>query len=183
MFREQCLLIPPTNRQSVDEVTVAYKCTRAGKLWQYIKNKPDKLGFKIFCQGSSSGIIHDIILYQGVTTFCNIQEEEHAHLGLKDLLLGAKIVSILCNTITNKESTVVFYDNFFTSFNLVKRLHTNLGMRSVGTVRVNRSVAAMLKGANKVPAKHKPQIRCPNPEFSTPLKKSLAGHWLTFYTQ
>ncbi|XP_039537279.1 piggyBac transposable element-derived protein 2-like isoform X2 [Pimephales promelas] len=144
MFREQCLLIPPTNRQSVDEVMVAYKGTRAGKLRQYIQNKPDKWGFKVFCRGSDSGIIHDFILYQGSTTFFNIQEEEHAHLGLKDLLLGAKVVSILCNTIVHKEATVVFYDNFFTSFNLVKTLHTNLGLRSVGTVTVNRTGGATL---------------------------------------
>uniref|UniRef100_A0A672KYQ5 PiggyBac transposable element-derived protein 3-like n=2 Tax=Sinocyclocheilus grahami TaxID=75366 RepID=A0A672KYQ5_SINGR len=143
MLREQCLLIPPTNRQSVDEVMVAYKGTRAGKLRQYIKNKPDKWRFKIFCRASSIGIIHDFILYQGATTFFNIQKEEHAHLDLEDLSLGAKVVSILCNTITHKEATVVFYDNFFTSFDL-KTLHTNLGLRSVGTVRANRSGGATL---------------------------------------
>uniref|UniRef100_A0A8C2EAB2 PiggyBac transposable element-derived protein domain-containing protein n=1 Tax=Cyprinus carpio TaxID=7962 RepID=A0A8C2EAB2_CYPCA len=139
MLREQCLLIPPTYKQSVDEVMVAYKGTRAGKLRQYIKNKPDNRGFKIFCCASSIGIIHDFILYQGATTFFNIQKEEHAHLGLEDLSLGAKVVSILCNTITHKEATVVFYDNFFNSFDWVKTLHTNLGLRSVGTVRANRS--------------------------------------------
>uniref|UniRef100_A0A673IQ48 PiggyBac transposable element-derived protein domain-containing protein n=1 Tax=Sinocyclocheilus rhinocerous TaxID=307959 RepID=A0A673IQ48_9TELE len=136
MLREQCLLIPPTNMQSVDEVMVAYKGTIAGKLWQYIQNKPDKWGFKIFCQVSSISIIHDFILYQGATTFFNIQEEEHAHLGLEDHPLGGKVVSKLCNTITHKEATVVFYDNFFTSFDLVKKLHTNLGLRSVSTIRL-----------------------------------------------
>ncbi|GAA6226214.1 piggyBac transposable element-derived protein 2-like isoform X1 [Lates japonicus] len=101
-FRQQCLLIPATNKHSMDEVMVAYKGTRAGNLRQYIQSKPDKWGFKIFCRGSSSGIIHDFILYQGAATFCNIQEEEAAHLGLEDYLLGGKIISILCNTITNK---------------------------------------------------------------------------------
>lgn len=129
---------PPTNRQSVDEVIVAYKGTRAGKLRQYIQNKPDKWGFKIFCLGSSSGIIHEFILYQGATTFFNIQEEEHAHLGLEDLLLGANVVSILCSSITHKEETVVFYDNFFTTFNLVKMLHTNLGLRSVPSEQITQ---------------------------------------------
>ncbi|XP_041664121.1 piggyBac transposable element-derived protein 2-like isoform X2 [Cheilinus undulatus] len=141
MFRQQCLLIPATNRQSVDKVMVAYKGSRAGNLLQ---NKLDKWGFKIFCRGSSSGIIHDFILYQGATTFCNIQEEEVAHLGLEDLHLGAKVVSILCNTIANKEATVVFYDDFFTSHTLVKMLHTNLGIRSVGTARENLTGGAIL---------------------------------------
>ncbi|KAG0730052.1 PiggyBac transposable element-derived protein 2 [Chionoecetes opilio] len=35
-----------TPKQSVDEVMIAYKGKRAGNLRQYIKNKPDKWGFK-----------------------------------------------------------------------------------------------------------------------------------------
>ncbi|RXM27468.1 hypothetical protein EOD39_10772 [Acipenser ruthenus] len=50
MLHQQCLLIPPTYKQSVDEVMVAYKGTRAGNLWQYTANKPDKWGYKLFCQ-------------------------------------------------------------------------------------------------------------------------------------
>ncbi|KAK4310283.1 hypothetical protein Pmani_018102 [Petrolisthes manimaculis] len=37
-----------TQKQSVDEVMVAYKGKTAGNLRQYIKNKPDKWGFKLF---------------------------------------------------------------------------------------------------------------------------------------
>lgn len=62
---EQCLLIASTYKQSVDEVMVSYKGTRAGTLRQYIANKSDKWEFKIFCHASSSGIIHDLLLYQG----------------------------------------------------------------------------------------------------------------------
>lgn len=61
MLREQCLQIPSTNKHSVDEVMVAYKGTRAGNLRQYIANKPDEWGFKVFCRASSSGIIHDLV--------------------------------------------------------------------------------------------------------------------------
>lgn len=93
---------PPTNRQGVGEVMVAYKGARAGKLRQYIQNKPNTWVFKIFCQGSSSGMIHKFVLYQVSIALFNIQEEGHACLGLKDLLLSAKIVSILCNPFTNK---------------------------------------------------------------------------------
>lgn len=48
MLRKQCLKISSTYKQSVDEVMVAYKGTRAGNLRQYIANKPDKWGFKQF---------------------------------------------------------------------------------------------------------------------------------------
>lgn len=76
MVREQCLQIPSTYQHSVDEVMVAYKGTRAGTLRQYIANKPDKWGFKLFCRASSSGIIHDLLLYQGATTFFNVALSE-----------------------------------------------------------------------------------------------------------
>ncbi len=56
----------------VDEVMIGYKGTRAGILHQYIENKPDEWGFKVFCRASSSGIIHDLLLYQGASTFFNV---------------------------------------------------------------------------------------------------------------
>ncbi|KAK4325662.1 hypothetical protein Pmani_003755 [Petrolisthes manimaculis] len=55
--------VAETPTQSVDEVMVAYKGTRAGSLRQYIQNKPDKWGHKLFCRASIDGFIHDILLY------------------------------------------------------------------------------------------------------------------------
>lgn len=137
MLREQCLLIPSTYKHSVDEVMVAYKGTRAGTLRQYIANKPDKWGFKLFCRASSSGIIHDLLLYQGVSTFFNValSEEEQG------LLL---VVITLCKTITQPRLSVVFCDNYFTSFNLIQKLNANLGVKCIGTVRPNRIGGATL---------------------------------------
>ncbi|XP_070778935.1 piggyBac transposable element-derived protein 3-like [Enoplosus armatus] len=136
MLRQQCLLIPSTYQHSVDEVMVAYKGTRAGSLRQYIANKPDKWG-----RASSSGIIHDFLLYQGASTFFNVAltEQEEA------LLLGAKLVTTLCKTITLPRLSVVFCDNYFISFDLVQNLHENLGIRCIGTVRSNRMGGATLK--------------------------------------
>ncbi|KAL7405160.1 hypothetical protein ABVT39_024706 [Epinephelus coioides] len=133
MLREQCLLIPSTYKHSVDEVMVSYKGTRAGTLRQYIANKPDKWGFKIFCRASSSGIIHDLLLYQGPSTFFNrdLNEEE------QKLLLGSKVVTTLCKTITQPRLSVVFCD-YFTSFDLVHSLEENLDVKCIGTVRSNR---------------------------------------------
>lgn len=140
MLREQCLLIPSTHKHCVNEVMVAYKGTRAGTLRQYIANKPDKWGFKLFCRASSSGIIHDLLLYQGASTFFNValSKEEQA------LSLGAKVVTTLCKTIKEPQMSVVFCDNFFTSFTLVQYLHTALGVKCIGTVRPNRTGGAPL---------------------------------------
>uniref|UniRef100_A0A3B5LLW8 PiggyBac transposable element-derived protein domain-containing protein n=1 Tax=Xiphophorus couchianus TaxID=32473 RepID=A0A3B5LLW8_9TELE len=109
MLREQCLLIPSTHKHSVYEVMVAYKGTRSGTLRQYIANKPDKWGFKLFCRASSSGIIHDLLLYQGASAFFNV--------ALKP------------------QMSVVFCENFFTSFNLVQYLHTALGVKCIDLIK------------------------------------------------
>ncbi|KAJ8416032.1 hypothetical protein AAFF_G00380540 [Aldrovandia affinis] len=58
---------PQTPKQSVNEVMVAYEGKTAGNLRQYIKNKPDKWGFKLFARASVDGFIHDMVLYQGKT--------------------------------------------------------------------------------------------------------------------
>uniref|UniRef100_A0AAY4DZV3 PiggyBac transposable element-derived protein domain-containing protein n=1 Tax=Denticeps clupeoides TaxID=299321 RepID=A0AAY4DZV3_9TELE len=140
MLRKQCLQIPSTHKNSVDEVMVAYKGTRAGTLRQYIANKPDKWGFKLFCRASSSGIIHDLLLYQGASTFFNVPLTEEEQM----LPLGAKIVTTLSKTITEPELSVVFCDNYFTSFDLIQILHTNLGVKCIGTVRPNGMGGATL---------------------------------------
>ena len=90
---KQFLLVKPTPTQSVDEVMVAYKGTRAGNLRQYIRSKPDKWGYKLFCRASIDGFIHDILMYQGETTFSSHDQqltEEEPH-----LLVSAKTVVAL----------------------------------------------------------------------------------------
>ncbi|KAI4800020.1 hypothetical protein KUCAC02_016557 [Chaenocephalus aceratus] len=140
MLRKQCLNIPSTYKQSVDEVMVAYKGTRAGNLRQYITNKPDKWGFKMFCRASSSGIIHDMLLYQGASTFFNVALSEQE----QKLLLGAKVVTTLYKTIKLPRLSIVFCDNYFTSFNLIQNLHSGPGIKCIGTVRENRNGRAPL---------------------------------------
>ncbi|KAK6314049.1 hypothetical protein J4Q44_G00155080 [Coregonus suidteri] len=133
MLRQQCLLIQPTNRQNIAEVMVAYKGTKAGNLRHYKSNQHDKFGFRLFSRGSSSGIIHDLLLYQGDTTFLNTGLDEDE----QNPLLGTKVVTTLCTTIAEPEATVVFCDNYLISFDLVKSLQARLGVRCIGTVRAN----------------------------------------------
>ena len=114
------LRIPETPPQSVDEVMVAYKGTRAGNLRQYIRNKPDKWGYKFFCRASIDGIIHDILMYQGMTTFTahprQLSEEE------KSMKMSAKVVLTLVHTFKHPEKRSVYADNFFTGIQLVEHL-------------------------------------------------------------
>ncbi|KAK3888367.1 hypothetical protein Pcinc_005525 [Petrolisthes cinctipes] len=60
---KQFLQVKATPTQSIDEVMVGYKGTMAGNLRQYIANKPDKFGYKLFCRASIDGFIHDIVMY------------------------------------------------------------------------------------------------------------------------
>lgn len=128
---------------------VPYKGTRAGKLRQYIRNKPHKWGYKIFCRSSSSGIIHDLLLYQGKTTFCNENLAENE----KDLLLGEKVMMVMTRSIPLPQSAIVFCDNFFTSFRLVKLLESKIGIKTMGTVRATRCGGARLMADNEMKKK------------------------------
>lgn len=49
-----------TFKQSVDEIMVSSKVTRAGNLRQFIWNKPC-FGFKIYSWANTTGIIHDVL--------------------------------------------------------------------------------------------------------------------------
>ena len=128
--------IPETRTHSIDEVMVAYKGTRAGNLRQYVQSKPDRWGYKLLCRASIDGIIHDIILYQGETTFSShptpLTEEESG------FLVSSKAVITLVKTLKKPKETAIYADNWFTSIGLVQYLRDNYGCRYVGTARANR---------------------------------------------
>lgn len=55
------------------------------------------------------------------------------------------VVLALCKSIHNKPGSTVFFDNFFTSFELMKILRADYGILSLGTMRSNR-----LRGCEKL---------------------------------
>ena len=134
--RTSCLKISETAVQSVDEVMIAYKGTRAGNLRQYIASKPDKWGFKFFARASSDGIIHDILPYQGSITF------EHINVDLsqneKDMNVSSKVVITLAKSMSTLAGSCIYADNYFTSYSLVKHLKNEYNCMYTGTARENR---------------------------------------------
>ena len=132
----QFLRVKATPTQSVDEVMVAYKGTRSGSLRQYIKTKPDKWGYKLFCRASIDGFIHDILMYQGETTFSSHHQELTQE--ESELLVSSKTVIVLAKTLQTPSQAAIYADNYFTSIELVEYLREKLQCRYVGTVRVNR---------------------------------------------
>lgn len=131
--RAQCLSIEEENAFSVDEMIIPYKGKKAGSRRQYNPNKPCKWGFKNLVRAGVSGIVYDFMLYAGDDTFRGIQfEPEEENLGT-----GAKTVLALCKTIKNRPC-VVYFDNWFTSLELIYLLRHNYGIFSLGTARKNR---------------------------------------------
>ena len=132
----QFLQVKDTPTQSVDEVMVAYKGTRSGNLRQYIRTKPDKWGYKLFCRSSIDGFIHDILMYQGETTFSS----HHQQLTQEEsqFLVSTKTVIVLARTLQTPSQVAIYADNYFTSIDLVEYLRDKLQCRYVGTVRSDR---------------------------------------------
>ncbi|CAG9563425.1 unnamed protein product [Danaus chrysippus] len=52
-IRKNCLLQENENKFSIDEMTIAYKGRKAGNRKQYMKDKPNKWGFKNYVRGGS----------------------------------------------------------------------------------------------------------------------------------
>ena len=112
-----------TKQQSIDEHMVKYKGHSILK--QYVKGKPVKWGFKMWCRcASKSGYLYEFNLYTG-------KKSSHIEHGLGEgvvLSLTEKIIGTKCE---------VFIDNFFNSPELQLNL-SQRGLFSAGTVRINR---------------------------------------------
>jgi len=84
---------------------------------------------KIFLLCGESGIVYNMILYQGMST--NINEELQKNFGLG----GAIVICLTQNIIENRH--YLYFDNFFSSYNLFYAL-LQKKMYAAGTVRLNR---------------------------------------------
>ena len=114
----------PQKQLSIDEGMISYK----GRLsfLQYLPKKPQKWGMKVWVLADSKlGYTYNWKLYCG-------KEEE----GRDREPLGERVVVELLSGLQNK-GYHVYFDNFYTSPTLCKRLLT-LGFGSCGTVRLDR---------------------------------------------
>ncbi|XP_013194243.2 piggyBac transposable element-derived protein 2-like [Amyelois transitella] len=140
-IRKNCLSIEQEGKYSIDEMMVPYKGTRAGNRRQYMKGKPKKWGYKVFVRAGVSGLVYDFIIYGGEDTF-RFNEFTSAE---STMGFGAKVVIALTKSIQNPACSVLYFDNFFCSLELVTYLRDNYGVFSLGTLRSNR-----LRGAQKL---------------------------------
>jgi hypothetical protein len=111
---------------SIDESMVKYFGNHGAK--QFIRGKPIRFGFKNWMLSSSNGYCYNFDVY------CGKSEEKT----VTALPLGSKVVLNLIENINDPLKHVLYFDNYFSSHNLLKILQEK-GFRATGTVRENRT--------------------------------------------
>ncbi|KAH9374626.1 hypothetical protein HPB48_014673 [Haemaphysalis longicornis] len=132
--RKRCLELSATEKNSIDEQMIPFTGRVAAK--QFVRNKPNPEGVKVFLRCSSSGVAHDFEIYQGKGTGTSA---EHTHLGL-----GGSIVMRLAESLPKQENFKLYFDNYFTSIPLLQELK-EIGIWAIGTIRSNRLQGCPLK--------------------------------------
>lgn len=115
-----------TSHLSIDEQMIPYFGKHSCKM--FMKGKPVRFGFKVWCLCSSDGYLYQFDIYTGKS------QEKSMNLGL-----GGDIVTKLLSVVEVPANYVVYFDNFFTSHSLLSKLG-KLGFNATGTVRENRIV-------------------------------------------
>lgn len=116
---------------AVDEMIVKYYGHNALK--QFIRAKPIRFGFKLWALCGDNGYCYNFALYCGKT----VGEESNEP-------LGTRVVSNMLNIVKNPQAHFVYFDNFFTSYNLLCQLKKE-GYCATGTIRENRTAKCPTK--------------------------------------
>ncbi|XP_008179985.1 piggyBac transposable element-derived protein 3-like [Acyrthosiphon pisum] len=109
---------------SIDEEMVPYFGRHSCKM--FIRGKPVRFGFKLWCLTSENGYLFQFSPYGGASTK-----------RIEGLPLGSEVVFNLLESVENPNLHKVFFDNFFTSYSLMAMLREK-GFFATGTVRENR---------------------------------------------
>ncbi|XP_025190428.1 LOW QUALITY PROTEIN: piggyBac transposable element-derived protein 1-like [Melanaphis sacchari] len=126
-LNNRCRQLPVERNLSVDEQIVPFKGQLIVK--QYMKGKLNPWGIKIFLLCGQSGIVYNMILYQG--TSININKDLQKNFGL-----GGAVVLDLTKHLTPNRHFLSF-DNYFSSYNLFYAL-TARQIYAAGTIRINQ---------------------------------------------
>ncbi|KAK0046220.1 PiggyBac transposable element-derived protein 3 [Biomphalaria pfeifferi] len=110
---QQCLLVAPKQRQSIDEQMIPFK--GRNRLRQYLPNKPKRWGFKVIARCCSrTGFTHDFTLYEGKAP----ELAEGESVGYQP----ADFVILLCKSLPQQRNYIIYFDNWFNFPELQLRL-------------------------------------------------------------
>lgn len=113
---------------SIDESMVPYYGHHSCKM--FIRGKPIRFGYKVWMMCSPDGYPFSMELYTGAKDKAeNVKEPTP---------LGTRVVKSLSSVVENPKEHRLYFDNFFTSYSLVKEL-TESGFGAIGTVRETRT--------------------------------------------
>ncbi|GFY50058.1 piggyBac transposable element-derived protein 4 [Trichonephila inaurata madagascariensis] len=107
----------PGQKQAIDESMIKFK--GRSSLKQYMPKKPIKRGYKVWMRCDSSGFACEFQIYTGKT-------EVERNLGER---VEQKII--------RQKPHVLFFDNYFTTYDLLKHLETQ-NITACGTVNMSR---------------------------------------------
>ncbi len=113
---------------SIDEQMVPYFGNNSLK--QFLKGKPVRYGFKIWMMCSSSGYCYNFDIYTG-------KKARDIGLQAEKLNLGSEVVLDLLSCVKIPQQLTVFFDNFFTSHQLLTIL-SKKNIQATGTARIDR---------------------------------------------
>ena len=127
---------PPGQKISIDESMVPYYGRQFSK--QFIRGKPIRFGFKVWCLNSRLGYLFQCEPYQGSSGSFSA-----------DLGLGGSAVTQLVMKLPAGLPYHLYTDNFLTSPRLLDHLKA-MNISVTGTVRANRMEKCPLKEANQL---------------------------------
>lgn len=128
--------VEPEEHHSIDEQIIPFK--GCSSLKQYNKNKPHKWGFKVFTRAGVSGMMYDFEVYTGKS------------MKIPGILgISGNIVLWLLRNLEDHKNLKVYFDNWFTSVDLVKLLKDS-GFWVVASIRQNRLSGCQLASDKKL---------------------------------
>lgn len=112
---------------SIDEEMVPYFGHHSAKM--FMRSKPVRFGYKLWVMASDSGYPYHVQVYCGKNKSGADQMEQFG--------LGHRVVTSLLAIVDDPLKHEVFFDNFFTSYDLLAYLQKE-NIKATGTVRENR---------------------------------------------
>lgn len=118
---------------SIDESMIPYTGHHSAKM--FIRNKPIRFGYKMWALCGHDGFPYNFDIYCG------------KEVNIQNVPLGTRVVNKMLECVANASNHIVFFDNFFSSFDLFASL-TDRGFRACGTIRDNRTKRCPLKSTS-----------------------------------
>ncbi|XP_055910782.1 piggyBac transposable element-derived protein 3-like [Eupeodes corollae] len=129
-LKKKCQAVPKRETLSVDEQMCATKACNF--LRQYLPNKPHKWGYKLLVLCDDKGFAYNFEVYSGTENADQFRLPDEPDLGA-----SSNIVVRLCRCVPRNKNYKVFFDNYYTSPELISYL-AKIGIHSLGTVNKGR---------------------------------------------